>query len=321
MSDTEFIKCTLAQGHFCNLNTALHHIDSNPMCLTALFLKDNNKIQNQCKLAVTNITGPQANYLDQGNWAISVTEPTQMEIKCSDHTHIKTLQPSITLINLQPACSAFSPLIKLPPYFKQYSKGFHVALRAANLHLPRFSPSDFRIWNTFNLSKIKPTDIDNLKKLAPAPAIPINQLRTQIASFRQIDTNKSTSWTYYVGGGSGSGSILLIVICCLVCWRCKHHQSNGTRSPSLTAYTAPENKNMSTPRVGAIGVDQNSAPGQVTVGIQDSVGDKRMVLNYDMQNAFASALLDQLEDLGADDREHHRRLRPRQYSAIPHMES
>ena len=91
------------------------------MCLTALFLKDNNKIQNQCKLAATNITDLQANYFDQGNWAISVIEPTKTEIKCSDHTHIKTLQPPITLIYLQPACSAFSPLIKLPPYFKQYS--------------------------------------------------------------------------------------------------------------------------------------------------------------------------------------------------------
>ena len=49
LPDTEFIKCTLAQGHFCNLNTALNHIDSKPMCLTALFLKDNNKIQNQCQ--------------------------------------------------------------------------------------------------------------------------------------------------------------------------------------------------------------------------------------------------------------------------------
>ena len=82
---------------------------------------------------------------------------------------------------------------------------------------------------------------------------------------------------------------------------------------------APENPNMSTPRVGVKGVDQNSAPGQVTVGIQDSVGDKRMVLNYDMQNAFTSPLLDQLEDLGADVREHCRRLRPRQYSAIPRI--
>ena len=146
------------------------------MCLTALFLKDNNKIQNQCKLAVTNITGPQANYLDQGNWAISVTEPKQMEIKCSDHTHIKTLQSPITLINPHPAYCAFSPLIKLPPYFKQYSKGFHVSLRAVNLHLPKFSPSDFRIWNTFNLSKIEPIDIEKLKKLTPAPAIPHKQI-------------------------------------------------------------------------------------------------------------------------------------------------
>ena len=214
MSDTEFIKCILAQGHFCNLNTALNHIESSPMCLTALFLKDNNKIQNQCTLAVTNITGPQANYLAQGNWAVFVTEPTQMEMKCSDHICIQTLQPPIPLINLQPACSAFFPLINLPPYFKQYSKGFHVALRDANLHLPKFTPSDFRIWKTFNLSKIEPIDIENLKKWTPAPAIPINQLRTQITSFRHIETNKSTSRIYYVGDGSGSSSILHIVICC-----------------------------------------------------------------------------------------------------------
>ena len=168
------------------------------MYLTALFLNDNNKIKNCCKLAVPKVTGSQANYLDQGNWAISVTEPTQMEIKCSYHIHIKTLQPPMTLINLQPACSALSPSIKLPPYFKQYSKGFHIALRTANLHLPKFSSSDFRIWKTFNLSKIEPIDIENLKKLTPVTAIPIDILKTQITSFKQIETNKSTSWFYYV---------------------------------------------------------------------------------------------------------------------------
>ena len=46
-----------------------------------------------------------------------------------------------------------------------------------------------------------------------------------------------------------------------------------------------------------------------------------MVLNYDMQNAFASALLDQLEDLGTNVREHHRKLRPEQYSAMPQIEN
>ena len=57
-------------------------------------------------------------------------------------------------------------------------------------------------------------------------------------------------------------------------------------------------------KVDAIRTEQSSALGQETVGIQDSVGNKRMVLNDDMQNAFTSALLDQLEDLGTDVKEH-----------------
>ena len=89
------------------------------------------------------------------------------------------------------------------------------------------------------------------------PFIPTDQLRTQIASFRQIETNTSTSWIYYVGGGSGSGSILLIVICCLVYWRCKRHQSNETRSPPPIAYTAPEKPNMVHTREGAIRTGQS----------------------------------------------------------------
>ena len=78
---------------------------------------------------------------------------------------------------------------------------------------------------------------------------------------------------------------------------------------------------MSIPRVGAIGADQNSAPGQVTVGFWEPVGNRRMATDYQMQNAFATALLDQLEDLGANVTEHHRRLRPRQYSAVPQIEN
>ena len=109
--------------------------------------------------------------------------------------------------------------------------------RAANLHLPQFSLSDFRIWKTFNLYKVEPIDIENLKKLTPAPAIPIDQLKTHIASFSQIETNKSTSWIYYVGGGSGSGLILLLAIHGILYWGCKHSQSKGTRWSSPIAYT------------------------------------------------------------------------------------
>ena len=41
-------------------------------------------------------------------------------------------------------------------------------------------------------------------------------------------------------------------------------------------------------KVGAITTGQSSALCRETVGIQYSVGDKRMVMNYDMQNTFAS---------------------------------
>ena len=93
--------------------------------------------------------------------------------------------------------------IKLPPYFKQYSKGFEIAIKTAKLNVPTFNTSNFRIFQPFNLSKISDIEKKQLKKLEPAPAIPMEQLRAQISSFRHIETKTDQSWIYYVGGGSG----------------------------------------------------------------------------------------------------------------------
>ena len=87
-----------------------------------MFLKDHDWINKYCTLTMTNITGPQATYLDQGSWAISVEKPTELEIRCPQVTQVKSLKPSI--ITLQPACNGFSREVKLLPYFRQYSKGF-----------------------------------------------------------------------------------------------------------------------------------------------------------------------------------------------------
>ena len=169
---------------------------------------------------------------------------------------LKPYNPPITFINLQPACSAFSSTIKLPPYLRQYSKGFHVTLKSANLHIPKFTTSSFRVWTHFDLSNATKSEIKNLKKLAPAPNIPINQLRVIIANFRHINPDTARLWIYYVGGGSGSGLVLLIVICCLLHWCCKRTQSQETRSPACVTNAAPENPNMLHTRVGAIDTDK-----------------------------------------------------------------
>ena len=68
-----------------------------------MFLEQNGRINKDCQLAVTNITVPQAIYLDQGLWAIPIDKPTQMEIRCSKVTQVKSLKPPITFVNLQPA--------------------------------------------------------------------------------------------------------------------------------------------------------------------------------------------------------------------------
>ena len=172
------------------MNSGLYHVDTNQWCVAAMFFNDNDKINKYCRVAVNNITGPQAIYLDQGYWTVSIETPTQMENKCEDHSHVKTLQPPIKLIKLQPTCSAFSSDIKLPPYFKQYCKGFHVALKSANLHISKFTSTKFRIWKHF-LSNVTQPEVDNSKKLEPDPAIPIDQLRAQIANVRHINSEKS----------------------------------------------------------------------------------------------------------------------------------
>ena len=46
LSDTEFIRCTLAEGHFCNWNTGLYHVDTNQWCVTAMFSKTMTKLVN-----------------------------------------------------------------------------------------------------------------------------------------------------------------------------------------------------------------------------------------------------------------------------------
>ena len=56
-----------------------------------MFLKQNDRINEYCSLSITNITGPQAIYLDQGSWAISIEMPTQMEIRCPQVTQVKSL--------------------------------------------------------------------------------------------------------------------------------------------------------------------------------------------------------------------------------------
>ena len=165
---------------------------------------------------------------------------------------------------------------------------------------------------TIQFKKISDVEKRQLKKLEPAPAIPMGQLRAQISGFRYIETKSDQSWIYYVGGGSGSGLLLLLMIGGLVYWCGKRPRYYLARPPVSVTYTAPESQSMMQTREVAIGADKYSDLGQNTTSFQEPVGYRHMVNNNDMQQAFATALLNQFEDMGADVTGHHRRLMARQ---------
>ena len=138
---------------------------------------------------------------------------------------------------------------------RQFSKGFYLAFKSAHLNVPKYEQTNFRIWNTFKLSNVSHIDVDKLKEMAPAPTIPIDQLRVHIASFRLINSDKDNSWIY----------ILLLIICGCLYWRCKNPQHSGARSPSHITYTDPENQNMMHTREDAIRSNKGSDLGLKTV--------------------------------------------------------
>ena len=74
-------------------------------------------------------------------------------------------------------------------------------------------------------------------------------------------------------------------------------------------------------RMGATSADKYSVLGQENIGIQDPMGTQSKVMNNDMQYAFTTALLDQLEDYGTNVNEPCRRLRAQQYPAKPQIEA
>ena len=114
----------------------------------------------------------------------------------------------------------------------------------------------------------------------------MEQLRAQISGFRHIETKTDQSWIYYVGGGLGSGLLLLLVMDRIVYLCGKRPRYDLARQPVSVTYTTPESQNM--------------------------MQTRHMVNDNDMQQTFATALLNKLQGMGADVTGHCRRLNARQ---------
>ena len=306
-TESEFLECTLASGHFCNLRSALYHMQSSKMCIIALFLKDEITINENCEMKVINITGPVALYLDQGTWAIATTDTEQMKVTCPLQTHVISIEPPLSIVELEPACSAFSAKFKLPPYFKKFSQGFTLAMEEVNLHTPTIQPLDFRAWNSLDVSNLSDVQISNLKQLKPVNNIPVNVLKAEIGNLKRLDLDNNTREWIFIGGGSGSGILLLVIVCLCVYCNCGKQMGKKARPDLYRPDTEHENLNMKHTKVDAIGSVMQTELGQETVRVQSSERPYKSVKFDDQVYGPGSLrLLDQLEKFGIDVSAHHR---------------
>ena len=312
-TESEFIECTLASGHFCNLRSALYHMQSSKMCLIALFLKNENAISEYCEMKVMNISGPLALYLDDGTWAIATANIEQMEVTCPTQKHVISIVPPLSMINIQPACSAFSAKFKLPPYFKKFFQGFPLAIKEANLHTPTNQPLDFRAWKSLEVSNLTKVQISQLKQLKPAAKIPVNILKAEIGNLKRLDLDNNTMEWIFIGGGSGSGILLLVIVCLCVYYNCGKQKGNEqARSDWGRPDTEHESLNMKHTKVDAIGSVVQTELGQETVRIQGSERPTKSVkFEEPMYSQSALRLLAQLEKFGVDTSQYHRTSRPK----------
>ena len=130
------------------------------------------------------------------------------------------------------------------------------------------------------------TQLQGLKQLDSAKAIPVKMLKAKINLLKAIDFDPETKYWIFIGGGSGSGLLLLVIVCLCVCCQCTKHSKRKARSTSLDKFNSdPENLNMMHTRVGAIKSENISNFGQETVGIQ---GLERPILRVRLQDPMQS---------------------------------
>ena len=163
----------------------------------------------------------------------------------------------------------------------------------------------------------------NLRKLSSIAEIPINDLKSKIVQLKTISLLKDNeSWLYVIGGGTGSGLLHLVILVSLfLYWRHWKYLQNEARSTNLSGIcTGLEILNVKHTWKGAKRAD-DTVLGQGAVRIQGSMEHhKKVLINNPVYCAEASALLDQLKELGVDVTEHHRKQMMRQFNVLSSIE-
>lgn len=125
LSDKDIDQCRSGL-HVCKLHSAIYPVATAKSCITALYFRDDNKIDEYCQQVVhLQSVLPQAYYIMDGLWVIATNEPLKINIACGQQDRIgqtTNVNPPAQLIKLEMGCHAFNRQLKLPAFYKKQSR-------------------------------------------------------------------------------------------------------------------------------------------------------------------------------------------------------
>ena len=122
LSDTNFLQCAAPRTSFCALRKPSFPSHDSQRCVTALFLKDVERIKNLCKTIVT-----LNNKLPIALWVVITVEPIVFTVMCVGNKRYQTtVRPAVSYVALNMSCHAFSDQMTLSPYYYRIRISFEI---------------------------------------------------------------------------------------------------------------------------------------------------------------------------------------------------
>ena len=163
------INCGKPDINFCAMTSAVYETNHHRYCTLALFQKDLRKIEQLCKIRVTNkLKLPLARYISNGKWLVATNQPFYLRKLCVKSKHEKriTVTPPFNIITLESGCRALADKLELPIYFEGRSEHqidretrITTTIKQNITNLPIWTPLEKQHLDVkFDLEKLPPID-------------------------------------------------------------------------------------------------------------------------------------------------------------------
>ena len=169
--------CLMTNGHLCMFKQAIYPVEQMNWCIYALFINDEEQIENNCVLKTISRTANLAYSLDGYLWAISALATEKLQIRCVMETYVITIKPPLQIVDIGNGCKAYSASIYIPAK-SELTTTLQSVTRSQfflDYNFNYTNVSNFHIWHKTNFATLMSDEIKTLKaKMLKLPTMPMD---------------------------------------------------------------------------------------------------------------------------------------------------